>query len=449
MFPYASYLRFVNLRDLDNLINQTPRFRLKIEKYFFHDLRLQHKTVVEGFGDAIIEQNAMIEGVSGKLGIDALQRWTSRLPRLRSLDLYEGEALAHEKTQQLICEKCPYFRELEILFWTNKEADRHLGPFFEKLPAQSLRRLKTTSSCGIASRTALALNNHSETLSDLNLILEPGALSALGDLKSCVNLQKLYLKLTSDTNLQVVQSETFDVFSAWLGACKYLKELTLINIESAQGAIIPLLLHEDIRLRELTIGTTIAPFFTDAYPTFHYALSHQKELTSLCLWGDGESGTPEAVDSLIESVAQLTKLKKWDVRGQHFEIRGLMENFEDDHIIRLLLGLSQLEDVFIGGQFVTDQTLDVVGGSLPNLKRWTIMAPSRFSTDALLRFIDRLDETGNEGLQLSVDMADPEHLLSTEEQQLVRSALSAKAKGSFDYTPWREPDASDSDDYSD
>lgn len=46
-------------------------------------------------------------------------------------------------------------------------------------------------------------------------------------------------------------------------------------------------------------------------------------------------------------------------------------------------------------------------------------------------------------------MAAPEHLLTTDEQLTVRSALKAKVGGSFDYTPLREADASDSEDYSD
>lgn len=74
-----------------------------------------------------------------------------------------------------------------------------------------------------------------------------------------------------------------------------------------------------------------------------------------------------------------------------------MENFEDDHIVRLLLSLNRLEDVFIGGHFVTDETLNILGGFLPNLKRWTIMAPSRFSLAALLCFVDKLDVAGNDG----------------------------------------------------
>lgn len=153
--------------------------------------------------------------------------------------------------------------------------------------------------------TALALGKHRESLSDLNLILEPEALSALGDFKACTSLRKLHLELTSNINLQATQLETFNIFSGWLGDCKDLRELTLINIESANNAVVPLLLDESVQLQELTIGTASAPFFTEAIQAFNYALTHQKTLTSLCLWGDGENATKEELDNLIESIAQL------------------------------------------------------------------------------------------------------------------------------------------------
>lgn len=82
---------------------------------------------------AILTQNALIEGVSGKckytqmpllivanqeeVGDDAMERWMSKLPRLRRLELYDGAVLGREKTLETICQRCPYFRELEILFW--------------------------------------------------------------------------------------------------------------------------------------------------------------------------------------------------------------------------------------------------------------------------------------------------------------------------------------------
>ena len=54
-----------------------------------------------------------------------MQRWMSRLPRLRRLELYDGEVLGHAKTQQIICEHCPYFEELEILFWYDSVPCEH------------------------------------------------------------------------------------------------------------------------------------------------------------------------------------------------------------------------------------------------------------------------------------------------------------------------------------
>lgn len=113
-----------------------------------------------------------------------------------------------------------------------------------------------------------------------------------------------------------------------------------------------------------------------------------------------------------------------------------MENFQDDHIIRLLLGLDLLEEVYIGGYLLTDAVLGAIG-SLKHLKRITIMGLSRFTLAGLLSFVDSLDEHGNDQLQLNVDIADPDHLLTTEEQDIVRAALKAKVQGIFEYTPLR------------
>lgn len=258
----------------------------------------------------------------------------------------------------------------------------------------------------------------------------------------CTNLKRLHLKFTVNVNLQASQPETFNACAAWLGQCKRLKELELINIESIHGALVPMLLDDEVKLEELTITAPSAPFFAEASSSFNYALAHQTSLTYLDLNGDGDTSTIDQINGFLESMASLVKLRV-------LELRGVMDNFEDRQIVRLLLSLDQVEEVFTGGFFVTDATLDALVGSLGHLKRWTIMAVARFSADALLGFIARLDEHGNKDLVLSVDMADPEHLLTSQEQVIIRSALTAKVGGTFIYEPLRDPGQSDSEDYSD
>lgn len=63
---------------------------------------------------AIFSQNTLMEVVSGHFSSDALQRWISRLPRLRRLELWEGDVLGDAKTQDTICTSCPDFKELSI-----------------------------------------------------------------------------------------------------------------------------------------------------------------------------------------------------------------------------------------------------------------------------------------------------------------------------------------------
>lgn len=257
---------------------------------------------------------------------------------------------------------------------------------------------------------------------------------------ACTAIERLRIELSVNVNLQARQIETFNRFSRWLGDCKQLKELSLINIESALSAVVPTLLDENTSLEKLTLNAENAPFFTPASEAFNYALTHQRKLVSLVMRGDGEDSTEEQMDRFVESVAQLVRLRK-------LELHSLMENFQEDQTLRMLLSLTLLEELFIGGYYVTDDLLQSLSGQLRYLKRWTIMAASNFTVDGLLSFIDALDEFGNDGLVLSVDFADPDYALTSEEQVVVRSAMTSKVGGSFEYVLIRELDASDDELY--
>lgn len=46
-----------------------------------------------------------------------LYKWAPKLPRLRRLELWDGETLAMTEVQQAIHAHCPYFSALSIYVW--------------------------------------------------------------------------------------------------------------------------------------------------------------------------------------------------------------------------------------------------------------------------------------------------------------------------------------------
>ena len=82
---------------------------------------------------AVTEHTPMLELISGKSkssskvssGVtqlvlvlpSAMVRWAPRLPKLRALELFDGETLGEELAQAAIHENCPNFNSLMIFFW--------------------------------------------------------------------------------------------------------------------------------------------------------------------------------------------------------------------------------------------------------------------------------------------------------------------------------------------
>ncbi|KAF2814870.1 uncharacterized protein BDZ99DRAFT_186196 [Mytilinidion resinicola] len=134
LFPYCRYITTLDLRDLAYLL-ENDKFKGKILKSFFRaDLAKFHHTmevpyrkskrtvlnvnsIIDAVGEAVTEHTPMLEQISGQLLSHALVRWVPRLPRLHSLELWDGKALEDEILHASIRANCPHFDALSIYHW--------------------------------------------------------------------------------------------------------------------------------------------------------------------------------------------------------------------------------------------------------------------------------------------------------------------------------------------
>ena len=98
---------------------------------------------------------------------------------------------------------------------------------------------------------------------------------------------------------------------------------------------------------------------------------------------------------------------------RELKLTGVSDFFNDERIKLILEELPLLEDLYFGGYGVTDVILPSLS-KLKNLRSIGIVAISAFTADGLLEYISTLGP-GNQGLQMTVDMADTDSLLTDEE----------------------------------
>jgi hypothetical protein len=293
--------------------------------------------------------------------------------------------------------------------------------------------LETIRNIGADSKTFAALNCHSESLRDLRLCVGRESLPNLSVLQGCTALEALRIEDEESTNIDLEQTHngTFTEMTAWLSKCENLRVISFSGFRSAPALITPLLLGGHMKLRKLEIDS----YLPGESSVFHRALTHQKEsLRDLQLLGDTENMGRDDVDTLVDSLKQLTGLTT-------LKLALVQEILQDDHLIAIISNLKQLEDLYITGLEIKDGVLDCVA-DLSYLKSVTFSGISKLTLEGLLEFVSRLGP-GNQGIRVMIDMADPDTLLSDEEVALVREVLAEKVGGSIEYVPWRDPDVSE------
>lgn len=361
---------------------------------------------------------------------DALVRWTSRLPRLQTLELYNGKPLEDELVHASIQEHCPHFNSLMIYNWTSDDSDHKFAKFLGSIRPNSLRQLHTIRDTKAGAEAFLALNQHGESLEDLKLCISNDSAPFLNLLAGCTALKYLRIEdYHGQIDLEATQNDVFLEVIAWLKKCTGLQELAFPRLQSGAAIATPILLEHNIRLGHLEMDN----YILKDHKTFHQALVHQQAtLRYLSLSGETDGMFRDDLDTLVDSLKQLHELRDLKLL--------LPEVLRDEHLIAILDNLQLLEDLYISGLELNDVLLGSVA-SLPNLRSVTLSGISKFTTDALLDLVTRLG-SGNSGIRITIDMADPETMLSEESVNLVRDCLVEKTGGTFEYMALRgmEPD---------
>ncbi|KAF2729046.1 hypothetical protein EJ04DRAFT_503076 [Polyplosphaeria fusca] len=451
LFPYCRYIKTLDFRDLENLLDDDS-FKGRVLKQFFSDplsrfhrtvdtpvgpsgrkyVRLHNVAVLDAIGEVLTQHAPMLETVSGRLVSHALVRWAPRLPHLQNVELYDGGPLEDELVHAAIAQHCPQFNSLSIYMWVAEERDHKFATFIGTIRPQSLAMVETIRDIGASAETFLALNAHSRSLKDLRLCVSTDALEHLALLKGCTALESLRIEDTSGTtNLEKTQHDVFLEMIDWLRNCENLQRLSFTRLQSSAAIVAPLLLEDRVKLRKIEIDN----YLPKDNQLFHQALVNQRStLRFLSLSGDTEGMTRDDVDILVDTLRQLAELRV-------LKLLLVQEILHDDHLVVILSGHKSLEELYITGLEIGDRVLECTG-NLPNLKSVAFSGISQFTTNALLDFVACLGP-GNQGMRVMVDMADPDTLLTEEELGLVRESLWKKVEGTLEYTPYRDPNVSE------
>lgn len=454
VYPYCRHLRQLDLRDLGNLLDD-DKFRGKTAANFFADdlARFEHvlgtpmkaglrKTqkrfdiskIVAAIGDVITEQSPMLEGLTepttGDMLTRSLPQWAPRLSHLQSLDLWDGKALANETVRNLLHVHCSHLQRLRIYSWAAPDADLHLADFLSGMPENTLTEFENISLCTIGPETCSALNHHGKSLVFLKLGLVEEGVLALGFLQGCTALQTINItSFRPSVDLKATQNDVFLQIVEWLKSCKSLADITLGNLVSAPDLLLPVLISKDIRLQKLEIGARDeSAYLIKDHRGFHEGLTQQTGLRELILRADPESVTRDDLDVLMNAFCSLKDLRT-------LNLPRFSDYFSEEHLRLLAVHLTKLEEIYFGGYGLTDLIWPSLA-SLEYLQNITFSGITNFTADGILGFFEQLGDS-NRGLLLSIDAADPDTMMTQEEQDLVREALAAKVDGRFQYQPLR------------
>ncbi|KAF1959537.1 hypothetical protein CC80DRAFT_381868, partial [Byssothecium circinans] len=302
LFPYCRYIKTLDFRDLENLLDD-DLFKSKISKKFFAEPltrfyqattattqkgrkyeRMNIKAIMESIGDVVTQHTPTLESISGQLTSSALVRWAPRLPRLQALELWDGSALEDALIPECIHQHCPNFNSLMLYTILGSDRDHKFSQFVSALRPNSLKTIDTINDIGAAAETFLALNHHSASLKNMHMCVSDESLPHLSLLAGCTALEALQIKdVDGRTVLEETQNDVFLETIEWLRKCENLQKIFISRFLSAASLLTPVLLEHKIKLRSLDID----PYVLKDSRQFHQALVHQKEsLTFLSLSGD-------------------------------------------------------------------------------------------------------------------------------------------------------------------
>jgi hypothetical protein len=356
---------------------------------------------------------------------NALVRWTPRLPRLQTLEFWDGKPLEDELVHASIYEHCPHFNSLMIYTWISENSDHKFAKFLGTLRPNSLKQLHTISDIRAGAETFLALNQHGESLEDLKLCISNDSAPFLNLLAGCTSLKYLRIEdYHGQVDLEATQNDVFLEVIAWLRKCENLQHLVFPRLQSGAAIATPVLSEHNIHLTHIEMDN----YVLKDHKTFHQALVHQQSsLTNLSLSGFTDEMFRDDLDALVDSLKQLHELRDLKLL--------LPEILKDEHLITILSNLKLLEDFYVNGLELNDIILDSVA-NLKHLRSVTLSGISKFTVDGLLEFVSKLG-VGNSGIRVTIDMADPETMLPEESVSMIRDCLVEKTGGTLEYMALR------------
>ncbi|KAI9798916.1 MAG: hypothetical protein M1825_004929 [Sarcosagium campestre] len=432
LYMYCHSIRELNLQDLEMLFEDF-RFRGKVEKAFFAGplarfnipdrgfqslqkpvvKRLNIAAALEGIGEVLTQKTPLLEHFRGKVDPSALARWASRLPRLQILDLWNGDALTEADN-----------------------VDQKLANFLNGLRPHSLQSFEILSASNIAVESFSALSKHRESLQELRLSTSKrDAILALPLMQQATVLKTLYLEDGEFFGFEWSESASFQGVADWFRQCSSLSDLTLNRFKTGPAILIHMLRNNDIRLRKLDVSG----YDDMSGIEFHQALGDQISLQELKLGGDDGYGglSQEVLDGLVDSLCRLTNLRV-------LELRSVADHFVNQHIMKLLANLGQLEEFYTNGQDIDDGIWPAVS-KLHKLRSLTLNAYTLFTPDGIRGFISSLGP-GNHGFSLYVLNADSSRGdFHAENVADLQELIKVKVNGRLDYILYRDEDSSDSD----
>ena len=418
---------------------QDKNFKDRVSTMFFSGELAQHKVetrsgfkkhpnrllldgvaTLNALGEIITRKTTMLEELSGKILNDSLLQWASRLPRLKSLNLWDGGALVGAGSK--LHEYCHSFNTLKFWSWGHEGADQKFAEFLREIVPQTLESLEVFSFSSIEAESFLALGGHGDSLTELKLhSLNSDAMHSLNKLKDCINLTTLLFTdgTNRNVNLKRGHPDIFQDIVAWLRQCKKLRSVTFRDLQGGQDLMTSILLEDSIHLTSLELKGYI---MADSHE-FHQALANQPTLQELLLHGETDEAG-DGVATLVESLSQLANLTE-------LRLQDISDYFTDEVISRLARSLPKLEGWWTSGWGVTDAVWRDIA-SLKSLRRLDLAATSRFTSNGILDFIFGLGP-GNKGLVLAIMMADVDCNLSDEEQAMIRETIANQVDGRFEF----------------
>lgn len=241
-------------------------------------------------------------------------------------------------------------------------------------------------------------------------------------LKGCTKLVSLSLGVSgwASFDLELSHNDVFLKIIAWLKECRQLKILAFTNFPSATALMASIFFENNIQLTSLKYEGEVFPDTKRFLP----ALANQTSLRFLSLQEseDVKAWEPGAASVLAECLSKFVNLK--DLR-----VSEMSENFSNRHIVRLARSLPELEVWSANGDLLDDGIWGAVA-SLRSLRRLNFCAPTVFTVDGILDFIDKLGP-GNKGLFL--DVRNSARKFSWKKQKLIQERITEKVGGEFDY----------------